>query len=162
SLLPGDPEGASALLRKEEANLTGLLPEDLLGRLTAERKRVVKARLEAADKERAALQGQKTFAGIERLPERLAAGGGKGGEAVGARDDWQRFQTSCAVAFVGGEVEKADELLRKNDFTAASTHLRQVASDRAPLLQLKPVHDLVRDARRRVVRARLEAAVKER
>jgi hypothetical protein len=158
ALLPGDPVGASARLKSVRDDLALLSDSP---KLTKARQRVVSLRLEAAAEELAALETEKKFPQIDQLRERLAADWGEEAKAVKLEGELHKFLERCATATVRPEVEQAEEWLRKGDFDKAATCLRQVVRERAADLQFDAANTLVRDARRRVVQGRLEAARKE-
>jgi hypothetical protein len=163
ALLPGNPSGASRYLQKLHHELTelGHFAIPLQGSLRDGRYRALTTRLEAAAKELKTLEAEKKLPEIDRLAERLTAEWGEEARAIGAEDDLRALFQRCALVTVGAEVAKARDWLRKGDLTEASTHLQKISRDRAKLLELTAVKELVHGTRRRVVQTRLEWARKE-
>jgi hypothetical protein len=175
SQLPGDPAGASRQLRQLQDDLLrvgyfsdqqgGANPSLGVARdraaLRQARRQVLDCRVAAAAEELAALEKERQYAAIDALRERLEAEWGQEARAIGTDNRFYELQDRCAVLTLRAALGKVEEDLRAGNLDQAVARLKDVLRERAVLLSFTGTKDLVTDVRRRLVRARLEAARKE-
>ena len=156
TLRADDPRAAVQRLCSAAETLQkgGSFPKEQ-GSLTDAQKRIVEDQMKAIRLELAGLQADKKFKDLDALAVRLK----KEWEGVLLPDAVKEFNALVeegARVGVQGEIGEADRLLEKGDLKGAAARLRQAAGEWKSAELWPPAKEALRDARRRVLRARLE------